>query len=140
MEYNSKGVLVVMLEQEQDSLEKALRRRIAFLEEDNERLTKENNILRAALTHQTIEAEHSFRDNIGKFDIIGRQVWAVVADLNKTWQRPVTYDEIVKAYQRQHPNVACGETICRRVRKLVQDGWMETPIRGSFIVIKNPNP
>jgi len=125
---------------EQDSLEKAQRRRIAFLEEENSRLEKENDILRAALTHQTIEAEHSFRDNIGKFDVIGRQVWAVVADLNKTWKKPVTYDMIVKAYQRQYPNVACGETICRRVRKMVEDGWMETPIRGSFIVVAKPNP
>jgi len=125
---------------EQESLEKAQRRRIEFLEKTNERLEDENSVLKSALTHQTIEAENSFRDNIGRFDVIGRQIWSVVANLSKTWQRPVTYDEIVKAYQRQHPNVAVGETICRRVRKLVEDGWMETPIRGSFIVVKNPNP
>ncbi len=129
---------MVMLEQ--DSLEKAQRRRITFLEGENSRLQEENDILKAALTHQTIEAENSFRDNIGKFDVIARQIWSVVANLSKTWQRSVTYDEIVKAYQRQYPNVACGETICRRVRKLVEDGWMETPLRGSFIVVKNPNP
>jgi regulator of replication initiation timing len=125
---------------EQDSLEKAQRRRITFLEDENSKLQKENDILRASLTHQTIESENSFRDNIDKFDIIARQIWAVVADLNKTWQRPATYDEIVKAYQRQYPNVACGETICRRVRKMVEDGWMDTPIRGSFIVVAKPNP
>lgn len=125
---------------EQDSLEKAQRRRITFLEEENSRLQKENDVLKASLTHQTIEAEHSFQDNIGKFDVIGRQVWSVVADLNKIWQRPALYDEIVKAYQRQYPNVAKAETITRRVRELVADGWMETPIRGSFIVITKPNP
>jgi len=129
-----------MMEQEQESLEKAQRRRISFLEGENQRLEEENNILKSSLTHQTIEAETSFRENIGRFDIIGRQIWSVVANLTKTWKRPATYDEIIKAYQRQYPNVAKAETISRCVRRLVQDGWMETPIRGSFIVVKNPNP
>ncbi len=115
-------------------------RRMTFLEEENMRLTTDNNILKSALTHQTIEAENSFRDNMGRFLVIERQIWAVVADLNKTWQRPATYDEIIKAYQRIHPNVAKAETISRCVRRLVQEKWMETPIRGSFIVVKNPNP
>ena len=125
---------------DQDSLEKAQRRRIEFLEKTNERLEEENSVLKSALTHQTIEAENSFRDNIGKFDVIGRQIWSVVANLNKIWSKPATYDQIVKAYQSKYPNVACGETICRRVRKLVEDGWMETPLRGSFIVVAKPNP
>ena len=125
---------------EQESLEKAQRRRITFLEGENTRLEEELNILKSALTHQTIEAENSFRDNIGRFDVVGRQIWAVVANLSKTWQRPITYDEIVKAYQRQYPNIAKAETITRCVRRLVQDGWMETPIRGSFIVVAKPNP
>jgi len=126
-----------------ESLQKRIEaqgRRITFLEEENQRIEKENNILKSALTHQTIEAENSFRDNIGKFDIIARQIYNEVAKLNKTWQRPATYDEIIKAYQRQYPNVAKAETISRRVRELVQNGWMETPIRGSFIVVKKPNP
>jgi|GEM_PF-6993520 len=113
-------------------------RRITFLEETNQRLEKENNVFKAAFTHQTIEAEVSFRENIGRFDILGRQVWSTVANLNKTWQRPATYDEIIKAFQREHPNVAKAETISRRVRELVQGGDMETPIRGSFIVVKKP--
>lgn len=125
---------------EQDSREKALERRITFLEEANSRLQKENDVLKSSLTHQTIEAERSFRDNISKFDVIGRQIWAVVAELNRIWRRPATYDEIVKAYQSKYPGVAKAETITRRVRELVEGKWVETPIRGSFIAVKNPNP
>lgn len=128
-----------MMVQEDPRIE-AQKRRINFLEEQNERLTKENDVFKAAFTHQTIEAELSFRENIGRFDILARQIYSTVTNLNKTWQRPVTYDEIIKAFQREHPNVAKGETISRRVRELVQGGDMETPIRGSFIVIKKPNP
>ena len=128
-----------MMVQEDPRIE-AQKRRITFLEGENERLTIENNILKAALTHQTIEAEVSFRENIGRFDILARQIWGTVANLTKILQRPVTYDEIIKAFQREHPNVAKSETISRRVRELVQDGWMETPKRGEFIVVKNPNP
>ncbi len=114
--------------------------RIQFLEARVTNLEKENTILKAALTHQTIEAERSYRDNIEKFDQLSRQVWEVVARLNKMWVRPVTYDEIVRNFQRQYPNVAKGETISRRIREMVEQGWMETPERGSFIVIKKPNP
>jgi hypothetical protein len=114
--------------------------RINFLEARVTILEKENVALKAALTHQTIEAERTYRDNIEKFDQLSRQVWEAVAHLNKVWTRPATYDEIVKAFQRQYPNVAKGETICRRIREMVEHGWMETPERGSFIVIKKPNP
>jgi len=124
----------------QNEIDKTRIERIQFLENRVGLLEKENFTLKAALTHQTIEAERTYRDNIGKFDQLSRQVWETVAHLNKIWTRPSTYDEIVKAFQREYPNVAKGETICRRVREMVEQGWMETPIRGSFIIIKKPNP
>lgn len=124
----------------QNEIDKVRIERIQFLENRVGILEKENFVLRAALTHQTIEAERTYRDNIGKFDQLSRQVWETVAHLNKIWIRATTYDEIVKAFQREYPNVAKGETICRRVREMVEQGWMETPIRGSFIVVKKPNP
>ena len=124
----------------QSEIEKIRIERIQFLENRVGLLEKENFVLKAALTHQTIEAERSYRDNIDKFDQLSRQVWETVAHLNKIWTRPATYDEIVKAFQREYPNVAKGETVCRRIREMVEQGWMETPIRGSFIVVKKPNP
>jgi len=124
----------------QDQIEKQRIDRMNFLEQQVAILTRENATLKAALTHQTIEAERSYRDNIDKFDQLSRQVWEVVARLNKVWKRPASYDEIVRNFQRQYPNVAKGETVCRRVRELVEDGWMETPERGSFIVVAKPNP
>jgi len=124
----------------QNEIDKTRIERIQFLENRVAILEKENMVLKAALTHQTIEAERTYRDNIGKFDQLSRQVWETVAHLNKVWVRPMTYDEIVKAFQREYPNVAKGETVCRRIREMVEQGWMETPIRGSFIVVKKPNP
>ena len=130
----------MLLMYSQDQIEKQRIERMNFLEQQVAILTRENATLKAALTHQTIEAERSYRDNIDKFDQLSKQVWETVAYLTKVWKRPVTYDEIVRNFQREHPNVACGETICRRVRELVEQGWMETPERGSFIVIAKPNP
>lgn len=124
----------------QNEIDRVRIERIQFLENRVGILEKENFFLKAALTHQTIEAERTYRDNIGKFDQLSRQVWETVAHLNKIWTRATTYDEIVKAFQREHPNVAKGETITRRCREMVEQGWMETPIRGSFIVVKKPNP
>lgn len=124
----------------QNEMDRVRIERIQFLENRVGILEKENFVLKAALTHQTIEAERTYRDNIDKFDQLSRQVWETVAHLNKIWNRPATYDEIVKAFQREYPNVAKGETICRRVREMVEQNWMETPIRGAFIIIKKPNP
>ena len=109
--------------------------RINFLEARVTNLEKENAALKAALTHQTIEAERTYRDNIEKFDQLSRQVLGEVTFLVKVWKRPVAYDEIVKAFQTRYPNVAKGETICRRVRELVEDKWLATPERGYFIPI-----
>ena len=114
--------------------------RIQFLEAKASRLETENTTLKAALTGQIIEAERSYRDNIDKFDQLSRQVFEVVAYLVKVWKRPVSYHEIIKAFQAKYPNIAKEETITRRVRELVEQGWMETPIRGSFIVVAKPNP
>ena len=128
---------------EQNSYEvhiEAQRRRIEFLEKDNQRVREENETLKAALTHQTIEAERSYRDNIGRFDVLSKQIYPIITEINKVWGRPALYDEIVKSFQRQHPNVAKAETITRRVREMVEQGWLETPRRGEFIVSKNSNP
>jgi len=114
--------------------------RIQFLEAKADRLETENTTLKAALTGQTIEAERSYRDNIAKFDQLSRQVFEVVAYLVKIWKRPISYHEIIKAFQAKYPNMAKEETITRRCRELVENKWMATPERGFFIIAKNPDP
>ena len=131
---------MVMLEQDsRDARIEAQGRRIAFLEERNSHLETENETLKAALTGQTIEAERSYKDNIKKFDALFIQIWPIIADINKIWGRPALYDEIIKAFQTKHPGVAKAETVSRRVREMVAEGWLETPRRGSFIAVKKPN-
>ena len=130
-----------MLEQDsRDTHIAAQMRRIEFLEKSNERLQMENETLKASLTGQTIEAERSYRDNIKKFDSLFIQIWPIIADINKIWGRPALYDEIIASFQKKHPGVAKAETVSRRVREMVAEGWLETPRRGSFIAVKNPNP
>jgi hypothetical protein len=114
-------------------------RRITFLETANQKLQEENDTLKAALTGQTIEAERSYKDNIKKFDALFIQIWPIIADINKIWGRPALYDEIIKAFQVKHPDVAKAETISRRVREMVAEGWLATPRRGEFVVVKKPN-
>jgi len=129
-----------MLEQDsRDAHIAAQTRRIDFLEKENQRLQEENNTLKASLTHQTIEAERSYKDNIVKFDALFQTIWPIIAGINKIWGRPALYDEIIKSFQTKHPNVAKAETIARRVREMVEQGWLETPLRGSFIAVKKPD-
>ena len=109
--------------------------RIGFLEAKVSNLEKENASLKAALTGQTIEAERSYRDNIAKFDQVSEQVLGVVTYLVKVWKRPVSYHEIIRAFQAKYPNIAKEETITRRVRELVEEKWLATPERGVFIPI-----
>jgi len=108
---------------------------IQFLNAKIVELEKELKVLRAALTGQTIEAETSYRDNIERFDQLSKQVLEVITYLVKIWKRPVSYHEILKAFQAKYPNVAKEETITRLVRKLVEDKWLATPERGTFIPI-----
>jgi hypothetical protein len=116
-------------------LERIQADRIVFLEAKVANLEKENETLKAALTGQTIEAERSYRDNIGKFDQLSRQVFEVVAYLVKVWKRPVSYHEIIRAFMAKYPNIAKEETITRRCRELVEDKWLATPSRGMFITV-----
>lgn len=109
--------------------------RILFLEAKVANLEKENETLKAALTGQTIEAERTYRDNIGKFDQLSQRVFEVVSYLVRTWKRPVSYHEILRAFMAKYPNMAKEETICRRVRELVEAKWLATPNRGMFITI-----
>ena len=109
--------------------------RIRFLEAKVANLEKENLTLKAALTGQTIEAERTYRDNILKFDQLSEQVLGVVTYLVKVYKRPVSYHEIIRAFQAKHPNIAKEESITRRTRELVENKWLSTPERGYFIPI-----
>jgi len=120
-------------------LENVQAERIRFLEAKVANLEKENFTLKAALTGQTIEAERSYRDNILKFDQLSEQVLGVVTYLAKVYKRPVSYHEIIRAFQARHPNIAKEETITRRTRELVENKWLSTPERGYFIPIPKEN-
>jgi len=117
------------------SIEQKQAEYISFLQAKVARLEKENAVLKAALTRQTIEAEKSYRDLQEKFDRISKLVLDVVVNLVKVWKRPCSYDEIIRAFQARHPRLAKAETISRRVRELVTKGYLTSPERGKFVPV-----
>jgi hypothetical protein len=103
-------------------------------------LTKENRILKAALTRQTIEAGKSFREMQDQFDELAKQIYDVICHWVAVLQRALTYDEIIEKYRKRYPSPPyvnyTAETITRRVRELAEDGWLHSPERGTFVPVK----
>jgi chromosome segregation ATPase len=110
-----------------------LRAKIAKLEE-------ENQLLKNALTGQTLEAEKTYRQLETHFDRLSNQILQVVVYLTKLHQRPVSYEEIIKCFRARYPFIdAKTETITRRVRELAEIGnpnrVLHSPKRGYFTPI-----
>ena len=97
---------------------------------------RENAVLKAALTHQTIEAGKSFKELRDQFDALAQQLHDLITHWVAKLQRPLTYDEIIKYYRIAYPKaVYTSETICRRVRELAEEGWLHSPEKGTFIPV-----
>jgi len=103
------------------------------------RLMKENRILKAALTRQTLEAGKSFRELKPQFDQLAMQIYDVIAHWVAKLQRPLTYDEIIRYYRMRYPNPPysnyTAETITRRCRSLKEEGYLHSPSQGEFVPI-----
>lgn len=113
---------------------------IEALRKQVERYERENNILKAALTRQTLEAGKSFRELQSQFDELAKQIYDVIVYWVAKLQRPLTYDEIIKYYRLRYPNPPyvnyTAETITRRVRELKEQGHLHSPELGLFVPVK----
>lgn len=109
---------------------------LAFLSKELERALKENRMLKAALTRQTIEAGKTFQEMRGQFDELATQIYDVIVHWVKRLERPVTYDEVIRYYKLKNPSAKyTSETITRRVRELKEDGWLHSPTLGTFVPV-----
>lgn len=119
---------------------KSQSREIEFLTAELKRYRKENMILKASLTRQTLEAGKSFKELQSQFDELANQIYDVIVHWVAKLQRPLTYDEIIHYYRLRYPNPPyinyTAETITRRVRSLKEDGYLHSPQLGLFIPVK----
>lgn len=115
---------------------------IAFLQSQLEKMRKENAVLKAALTRQTIEAGKTFHQLRGQFDKLAEQIYDIILHWTRKLQHPLTYDEIIRYYRVKYPHTNyASETITRRVRELAEGKiagrkWLHSPTRGTFVPIK----
>ncbi|RLI41379.1 hypothetical protein DRO59_07155 [Candidatus Bathyarchaeota archaeon] len=105
------------------SLEEIRLQRIRFLEAKVAKLERENTLLKAALTRTTIKAERSYRDMESTFDRLSKQVLETVCYLVKTFKRPATTEEVIKAFKNKYFQDISSETISRRLRYLRDGDW-----------------
>jgi len=111
-----------------------MRDEINFLRARVAKLERENELLRAALTGQVIEAERKYADLIDQFDRITKLIYKTIVYLVKIHKRPVTYDEIIKCFRARHGSIDVKtETITRCVRRLREQGFLHSPKQGYFV-------
>jgi len=114
-----------------------LQKTVAYLQRRVNELRRENELLRNAVRQIADEFEPMYRELEKKFRAIEKQVLRVVIDLIKRFRRPVTYEEIIKAYKVRHPFKVKTETITRTVRKLKEKGFIFSPKKGYFMLVKS---
>jgi len=125
---------------EQQKLIEQLQKTIRYLQTQLDKLRKENELLRNAVRQIADEYEPRYRDLEKRFKAIENQVFRVIIDLIKRFRRPVTYEEIIKAYRARHPFNVKVETITRTVRKLKEKGYLFSPKKGHFMLTKLEEP
>ena len=113
-----------------------LQKTIQYLQKRVDELRRENELLHNAVYQIADEFEPTYRDLEKKFKAVEKQVLRVVIDLVKRLRRPVTYDEIIRAYKVRHPFKVKAETITRTVRKLKEKGYIFSPKKGFFMLVK----
>ena len=112
---------------------------ITYLLKELANTHKENRTLKAALTRQTIEAGKTFKELRNQFDQLAQELHDILVHWTAFLQRALTYDEIIKYYRIKHPKTQyTSETICRRIREMVEAGLLHSPVRGTFIPIPSP--
>ena len=112
-----------------------LQNEINVLRAERDRLRERVSLLESVFVKKLDENEKSYRDLESSFSRLEGLVFKALRHACRVKKRPVTYEEIVKAFYAKYPFLKGKvkiETITRRVRKLKEDGYVACPKRGYF--------
>jgi predicted nuclease with TOPRIM domain len=118
----------------QDDFITHLRSEINFLRAKVAKLEEENQLLRNALTGKVEDSEPTYRELEDKFERLKGLVHETIRMLIVQRQRPVTNDEIIRAFQTKYSFKVKAETITRLVRKLKEEGHLFSPQKGYYML------
>jgi len=121
---------------EQQKLIEQLQKTIRYLQTQLDKLRRENELLKNAINQVVSENEPRYRDLEKRFKAIEKQVMQIIIFLIKTRRKPITYEDIIKAYRARYPFKIKTETITRCVRRLKEKGYLFSPKRGYFMLTK----
>lgn len=121
---------------EQQKLIEQLQKTIRYLQTQLDKLRRENELLKNAVHQIASEYEPRYRDLEKRFKAIEKQVMQIIIFLIKTRRKPITYEDIIKAYRARYPFKIKTETITRCVRRLKEKGYLFSPKRGYFMLTK----
>jgi len=109
-------------------------RLIDYLQREKSRLEREIALLRKALLRDLQDQTVSYRDLEPQLDRLEKPILRLILDLCKQFRRPVSYEEILRAFRTRYPflNSVKTETVTRRVRRLKEKGLLTSPQRGYF--------
>ena len=119
---------------ESEKLIQTLRDTIKFLRTQLEKLQRENELLRNAVYQIADDFEPTYRQMQKRFKSLEKIILRIIIDLIKQFKRPVTYEDIIRAFRARYGIPAKTETITRTVRKLKEQGIIFSPKKGYFMI------
>jgi len=120
--------------QDLERIVNSLRDTIKYLQTQLDKLRRENELLRNAVYQIADEFEPTYRQLEKRFNSIERVVMRIIIDLIKRFKRPVTYEDIIRAFRARYAINVKTETITRTVRRLKEKGLLFSPKKGYFMI------
>jgi phosphoenolpyruvate carboxylase len=117
-----------------DDFIKYLQNEINYLRAKVAKLEEENHLLKNALAEKVEENEPTYRELEESFDRLKKLVFETIRTLIIQYKRPLTNDEIIKAFKAKYTFQVKAETITRLVRKLKEEGYLFSPSKGYYMV------
>ena len=112
-----------------------LRHELEIVRAERDRLRERVALLESVFVDKLDKSAKSYRELESHFTRLERLVFKVVIHECRVKRRPVTNDEIIKAFFSRFPFLrgkVKTETVTRRVRKLREDGYLVSPKRGFY--------
>jgi len=111
---------------------KIVRNDLRILRRENAKLREENELLKSAFGRKVRENYRSYREMEKYLSKLELPIFRIIESLCVVKRRPVSYEEIMERFRELYPEKKTADsTIRRTVRKLMEDGKVESPIKNS---------